>query len=104
LLSDASPQDVGAGADADQRVALDDGQMVDSLLDHAVQRRLQRLAWLGRDDFGRMNVTGNPATTVTLAAKQRSSMALALNASGGSGTAQLDAVPVLAEHVVDFLR
>ncbi len=39
---------------------------------------------------GPVKVTGNPATTVTLAAKQRSSMALALNASGGSGTAQLD--------------
>ncbi|MEO6382178.1 MAG: alpha-2-macroglobulin family protein, partial [Nitrobacter sp.] len=39
---------------------------------------------------GPVKVTGNSATTVTLAAKQRSSMALALNASGGSGTAQFD--------------
>ncbi|MGN6115172.1 MAG: alpha-2-macroglobulin family protein, partial [Nitrobacter sp.] len=39
---------------------------------------------------GPVKVTGNPATTVTLAAKQRSSIALALNASGGAGTAQLD--------------
>ncbi|WP_439925323.1 alpha-2-macroglobulin family protein [Nitrobacter sp. JJSN] len=39
---------------------------------------------------GPVKVTGNPATTVTLKAKQRSSMALALNASGGSGTSQLD--------------
>ena len=37
-----------------------------------------------------MKVTGNPATTVKLAAKQRTSMALALDASGGAGTAQLD--------------
>jgi uncharacterized protein YfaS (alpha-2-macroglobulin family) len=39
---------------------------------------------------GPVKVTGNPASTVTLAAKQRSSIALALNASGGAGTAQLD--------------
>jgi uncharacterized protein YfaS (alpha-2-macroglobulin family) len=38
---------------------------------------------------GPVKVTGNPATTVKLAAKQRSSMALALDASG-AGTAQLD--------------
>ena len=36
-----------------------------------------------------MKVTGNPATTVKLAAKQRTSMALALDA-GGAGTANLD--------------
>ncbi len=36
---------------------------------------------------GPVKVTGNPATTVKLAAKQRSSMALALDA-GGAGTAQ----------------
>jgi len=40
--------------------------------------------------LGPVKVTGNPATVVNLAAKQRSSMALALNAGGGSGTAQLD--------------
>src|SRR5260370_35178459 len=34
-------------------------------------------------------VTGNPATTATLSAKQRTSMALALDA-GGAGTANLD--------------
>jgi uncharacterized protein YfaS (alpha-2-macroglobulin family) len=39
---------------------------------------------------GPVKVTGNPATTVKLAAKQRSSMSLALDASGGAGTAQLD--------------
>ena len=39
---------------------------------------------------GPVKVTGNPATTVKLAAKQRTSMALALDASGGAGTAQLD--------------
>lgn len=38
---------------------------------------------------GPVKVTGNPATTVRLAAKQRSSMALAIDASG-AGTAQLD--------------
>jgi alpha-2-macroglobulin len=38
---------------------------------------------------GPVKVTGNPATTVKLAAKQRTSMALALDA-GGTGTAQLD--------------
>lgn len=38
---------------------------------------------------GPVKVTGNPATTVKLAAKQRSSMALAIDA-GGAGTAQLD--------------
>src|ERR1700716_4325965 len=36
-----------------------------------------------------VKATGNPATTVKLAAKQRTSMALALDA-GGAGTAQLD--------------
>jgi uncharacterized protein YfaS (alpha-2-macroglobulin family) len=39
---------------------------------------------------GPVKVTGNAATTVKLAAKQRTSMALALDASGGAGTAQLD--------------
>src|SRR6202000_425463 len=38
---------------------------------------------------GPVKVTGNPATIVKLAARQRSSMALALDASG-TGTAQLD--------------
>jgi alpha-2-macroglobulin len=38
---------------------------------------------------GPVTVSGNPATTVNLAAKQRRSMALALDA-GGAGTAQLD--------------
>ncbi|MGA9088200.1 MAG: alpha-2-macroglobulin [Bradyrhizobium sp.] len=38
---------------------------------------------------GPVKVTGNPATTVTLAARQRSSMSLALDA-GGAGTANLD--------------
>ncbi len=38
---------------------------------------------------GPVKVTGNPATTVKLAAKQRSSMSLALDA-GGAGTANLD--------------
>ena len=39
---------------------------------------------------GPVKVRGNPATTVKLAAKQRTSMALALDASGGAGAAQLD--------------
>jgi uncharacterized protein YfaS (alpha-2-macroglobulin family) len=39
---------------------------------------------------GPVKVTGNPATTVKLAAKQRTSMALGLDGSGGAGTAQLD--------------
>ncbi len=39
---------------------------------------------------GPVKVTGNPATTVKLAAKQRTSMALAIDAAGGAGTAQLD--------------
>ncbi|MET0722753.1 MAG: alpha-2-macroglobulin [Tardiphaga sp.] len=38
---------------------------------------------------GPVKVTGNPATTVKLAARQRSSMALAIDAAG-AGTAQLD--------------
>ncbi|HEX5231654.1 MAG TPA: alpha-2-macroglobulin [Bradyrhizobium sp.] len=38
---------------------------------------------------GPIKVSGNPTTTVTLAAHQRGSMALALDA-GGTGTAQLD--------------
>jgi alpha-2-macroglobulin len=38
---------------------------------------------------GPVTVSGNPATTVKLAAKQRNSMSLALDA-GGAGTAQLD--------------
>jgi uncharacterized protein YfaS (alpha-2-macroglobulin family) len=38
---------------------------------------------------GPVKVTGNPATTVKLAAKQRSSMALAIDAAG-AGSAQLD--------------
>jgi uncharacterized protein YfaS (alpha-2-macroglobulin family) len=37
-----------------------------------------------------VKVTGNPATTVKLAAKQRTSLALAIDANGGAGTAQLD--------------
>jgi alpha-2-macroglobulin len=39
---------------------------------------------------GPVKLTGNPATSVKLAAKQRASMALALDASGGAGTAQVD--------------
>src|SRR4051794_23403168 len=39
---------------------------------------------------GPVKVAGNPATTVKLATKQRTSMQLALDASGGAGTAQLD--------------
>jgi uncharacterized protein YfaS (alpha-2-macroglobulin family) len=39
---------------------------------------------------GPVKLTGNPATAVKLAARQRTSMALALDASGGAGTAQLD--------------
>lgn len=39
---------------------------------------------------GPVKVTGNPATTVRLAARQRTSMALALDAGGGAGIAQLD--------------
>ncbi len=39
---------------------------------------------------GPVKISGNPATTVKLAAKQRTSMALAVDASGGAGTAQLD--------------
>ncbi|KIZ47744.1 MULTISPECIES: alpha-2-macroglobulin [Rhodopseudomonas] len=39
---------------------------------------------------GPVTVSGDPQATVTLAAKQRSSMALALEASDGAGTAQLD--------------
>ncbi|TMK51283.1 MAG: alpha-2-macroglobulin family protein [Alphaproteobacteria bacterium] len=52
---------------------------------------------------GPVTVSGNPATTVKLAAKQRSSMSLALDA-GGAGTAQLDVDirgpegPTLARH------
>src|SRR5437879_12829824 len=38
---------------------------------------------------GPVKVTGNPTTTVKLAAKQRTSMALALDA-GGAGTANID--------------
>jgi len=38
---------------------------------------------------GPVKVSGNPATTIKLAAKQRSSMSLALDA-GGAGTASLD--------------
>jgi uncharacterized protein YfaS (alpha-2-macroglobulin family) len=38
---------------------------------------------------GPVTISGNPSTTVKLAAKQRSSMSLALDA-GGAGTAQLD--------------
>ena len=38
---------------------------------------------------GPVTVSGNPATTIKLAAKQRSSLSLALDA-GGAGTAQLD--------------
>ncbi|ABE62875.1 alpha-2-macroglobulin-like protein [Nitrobacter hamburgensis X14] len=39
---------------------------------------------------GPVTVAGNPATTITLAAKQRSSMALTLNAGGAAGAAQFD--------------
>jgi alpha-2-macroglobulin len=39
---------------------------------------------------GPVAITGNPATTIKLAARQRASMALALDARGGAGTAQLD--------------
>ncbi|NVN86191.1 MAG: alpha-2-macroglobulin family protein [Rhodopseudomonas sp.] len=39
---------------------------------------------------GPVKVTGNPTTTVKLAAKQRVSLALALDAVGGAGSAQLD--------------
>jgi hypothetical protein len=39
---------------------------------------------------GPVKVTGNPATTLKLAAKQRTSMALALDAVGGAGNAQVD--------------
>ncbi len=39
---------------------------------------------------GPVKVTGNPSTTMKLAASQRSSMALALDAISGAGTAQLD--------------
>jgi uncharacterized protein YfaS (alpha-2-macroglobulin family) len=39
---------------------------------------------------GPVKLTGNPATTVKLASKQRSSMSLALDASGGAGTAVFD--------------
>jgi alpha-2-macroglobulin len=39
---------------------------------------------------GPMKITGNATTTVKLAAKQRTSMALALDASGGAGTAEFD--------------
>ncbi|MBX9709883.1 MAG: alpha-2-macroglobulin family protein [Xanthobacteraceae bacterium] len=39
---------------------------------------------------GPVSLTGNPATTMHLAAKQRSTVALALDASGGAGQAALD--------------
>ena len=39
---------------------------------------------------GPVKIAGNPATTVKLAAKQRTSMSLALDASGGAGTAEFD--------------
>jgi len=39
---------------------------------------------------GPVKLTGNPATTMRLAAKQRSTVALALDASGGAGAAVLD--------------
>jgi hypothetical protein len=39
---------------------------------------------------GPVKVADNPVTTLTLAAKQRGSTALTLNADGGSGTAQFD--------------
>src|SRR5437879_12121560 len=42
-----------------------------------------------RKPSGPVRVTGHPATTVKLSAKQRTSMSLALDA-GGAGTAQLD--------------
>jgi uncharacterized protein YfaS (alpha-2-macroglobulin family) len=39
---------------------------------------------------GPVKLTGNPATTMRLAAKQRSTVALAIDASGGAGQAALD--------------
>src|SRR5471032_245609 len=39
---------------------------------------------------GPITLAGNPTTSVKLAAKQRTSMTLALDASGGAGTAQFD--------------
>lgn len=39
---------------------------------------------------GPVKMTGNPATTVKLAAKQRTSMALSIDAVGGAGTAAFD--------------
>jgi uncharacterized protein YfaS (alpha-2-macroglobulin family) len=39
---------------------------------------------------GPVKMTGNPATTVKLAAMQRTSMALAIDATGGAGTASFD--------------
>ena len=39
---------------------------------------------------GPVKMAGNPATTIKLAARQRSSMALALDAGGAAGTAQFD--------------
>jgi len=52
---------------------------------------------------GPITVSGNPATTVRLAAKQRSSMSLALDA-GGAGTAQLDVDIRGPEGRVDLVR
>jgi uncharacterized protein YfaS (alpha-2-macroglobulin family) len=39
---------------------------------------------------GPLKITGNPATTMRLAAKQRSTVALAIDAAGGAGAAALD--------------
>jgi uncharacterized protein YfaS (alpha-2-macroglobulin family) len=39
---------------------------------------------------GPLKITGNPATTMRLAAKQRSTVALAIDAAGGAGAASLD--------------
>lgn len=57
---------------------------------------------------GPVKVTGNPATTIKLAAKQRTSMALAIDASG-AGTAQLDVdikgpngLTLARHYVLDF--
>jgi alpha-2-macroglobulin len=45
---------------------------------------------IGVKTSGPVKITGNPTTSVKLAAKQRTSMSLALDASGGAGTAEFD--------------
>ena len=45
---------------------------------------------IGVRTTGPVKLTGNPATTMRLAAKQRSTVALAIDASGGAGQAALD--------------